>query len=115
MAISKGMPMITTSKTMLGHTSHIGRLPRTRPLTRSELTTAAVDSGVVSTGCIDILVTSKVTRRASGRASPLHAGANSSVQLALNLLVGLVQQRLDVRRIIAVLPHPIPYLGTPTR
>src|SRR5438270_9106343 len=113
MAISKGIPMITTSKKMLGHMSHMGRPPKMPFLSRSGLSTMVGAGAVSGRGCIvDIFVTSRVTRRAPARVSPLHAGAQSSVQLALNLLVGLVQQWLDVGRIIAVRRHFIRQLGT---
>src|SRR5450755_508406 len=114
MAISKGMPMITTSKTMLGHMSHIGRPPKMPLLLRAVLTTTVVAGVASGIGCcMDIGVTSKGHEtRARARVSPLHAGVHCSVQLALNLLVGLVKQWLDVRRIIAVGRHLIGQLGT---
>jgi hypothetical protein len=52
--------------------------------------------------------------RACGDASLslLHEGTHSSAQLTLNLPVDLIQQRLDVGRIIAVRRHLIGQLGT---
>lgn len=104
---------------MLGHISQRGRPPALLRGACSGIRTPGIEGGlaglVSGIGCIDIFPTFKATRPAPERGSLSASYQNaslSSMQLTLNLFVGLIQKWLDLGGIIVVRRDRVGQLGT---
>src|SRR5579862_2768958 len=118
-AIRKGMPTTTKSMMMLGHINQRGRPPALLPGACSGIRASGRREGpaglVSETGCIDIFPTFKLTRPMPEHGSLLASYRSTSwgsMQLTLNPLVGLIEQRFDLGGIVVVRCDVIGQLGT---